>query len=208
MTAVENLSVWVGALMSLIGLSFIWFGRTKFFRFGQSLYLGAGVAYTFFTVWRTLVSSAFTPIAAGRYTLIAALFIGGLCFTRVTKYRWLARYPIALLAGIGVGIIFGLTLRSQILNQISASLTNLTTLTPDPISAVLMLVGTITSLLYFTYSRDHTGRYGWVVRIGRLFLMPSFGYVLATDNIGHANGLVTLIQNLLRDPLATLGITW
>ena len=208
MTSLETASIWIGTIMSLSGFSFTWFGNTLFFRFGQNLYLGAGVAFTFFTVWKSLTASAFTPIAAGRVTLIISLIIGALVFTRLTKYRWLARYPIALLAGTGVGVIFGLTLRSQIINQLSDSIKNLITLTPDPISGVMMLVGTLTSLLYFTYSREHTGKYGLLVRIGRLFLMASFAYVLSTDNIQHADGLIALLQNLIRDPLETIGISW
>jgi len=208
MTPTEIAMVWIGTVMSISGLSFIWFGDSLFFTFGQQLYLGAACAYTFFTIWRGLSSSAITPIASGRVSLIFSLIIGALAFARLTKYRWAARYPVAILSGIGVGVIFGLTIRSQILAQMSDALTNVIQRKPDPISAMLMLIGTLSALLYFTYTREHRGNYGRIVRVGRIFLMASFGYILATDNILHADGLIALLQNLIREPLKTLGIVW
>jgi hypothetical protein len=87
-------------------------------------------------------------------------------------------------------------------------LTNLIKRSPDVISAYVILAGTLTALLYFTYSREHSGNYGRIVKLGRIFLMASFGYILATDNILHADGLITLLQNLLKEPLKTIGIIW
>jgi hypothetical protein len=208
MTPAEIAMVWIGTAISLFGLSFIWFGDSIFFAFGEQLYLGAACAYTFFTVWKGLSASAFTPIAAGRVTLVISLIIGALAFARLTRWRWAARYPVATLSGIGVGVTFGLTIRSQILVQISDTLKNLIQSKPDPISAILILIGTLTALLYFTYTREHRGNYGRIVKVGRLFLMASFGYILATDNILHADGLIALLQNLIREPLKTLGIVW
>jgi hypothetical protein len=40
---------------------------------------------------------------------------------------------------------------------------------------LVILVGTITGLLYFFFSKEHTGNFGKVTRVGIYFLMISFG---------------------------------
>jgi len=208
MTVADIVSVWLGTALAVMGFSFIWFGDTIFFGFVEHLYLGGCTAYTWFTVVSALSSSAFIPIAAGRVSLIIAFILGILSFARMTKYRWMARYPVSVMSGVGVGVTIGLIIDSQLVKQLSATVSNIAEGTPDPVSAILILIGVLTSLVYFTYSREHTGKLGIVVTVGRLFLMASFGYVLAADNILHADGLITGLMSWIKDPLATIGITW
>ena len=208
MTPTEIIMTWIGALFALFGFSYIWFEDSRPFAFGENLYIGGIAAYTFFMVATSLKTSALDGIAAGRVTLIIPIIIGALVFSRFTRYRWLARYAIAVLAGIGVGLIFGLIIRSQILKQIEGTINNMATGQPDPISSVIILIGSLTALLYFTYGKEHTGSFGLVVKVGRIFLMASFGYLLSSDNIIHAGGLVTLLMEIIKGTLSTLGIYW
>ncbi|MEM2921707.1 MAG: hypothetical protein QXF26_05250, partial [Candidatus Bathyarchaeia archaeon] len=113
-----------------------------------------------------------------------------------------------ILAGIGVGVIFGLIIRSQILVQITDTINNVITGQPDPISSILIIIGSLTALLYFTYGKEHTGSFGIAVKIGRIFLMASFGFVLSSDNLIHADGLITLLIEIIKGTLATIGIYW
>jgi hypothetical protein len=205
---IDVIVTWLGAILAVFGFSYIWFENSRPFSFGEHLYLGAVCAYTFFVIATSLKTSAIDPLLAGRLTLIIPIIIGILVFTRFTKYRWLARYAIAIMAGIGVGLIFGLTIRSQILTQIQGTITDIANATPDPISSILILIGCITSLLYFTYTKEHKGVYGKVVKVGRIFLMASFGYMLASDNLIHADGLITLLIEIIKGTLASVGIHW
>jgi len=208
MTLTEILITWLGAIFAIFGFSYIWFEDSRPFAFGENLYIGGVCAYTFFVVASSLKTSAVDPIAAGRVTLIIPIILGILVFSRFTRYRWLARYPIAVLAGIGVGIVFGLIIRSQILKQIEGTINNIMTGSPDPISSILILIGSLTALSYFTYGREHTGGFGIMVKVGRIFLMASFGFLLSSDNLIHADGLITLLIEIIKGTLATLGIYW
>jgi len=134
--------------------------------------------------------------------LIVPMVISLLILTRWTKYRWLARYPTSILIGRSVGLIAGLAIESQIINMANMTIINLTTLSPDPISAIIMVVGVVTVLTYFLYSRTysylfHSGRLRLVARIGRIFLMCACGFLWSK----------IFIQEAI-DPLVTRNIVW
>ncbi|MEM2921706.1 MAG: hypothetical protein QXF26_05245, partial [Candidatus Bathyarchaeia archaeon] len=70
MTPVEILVTWLGAILAVFGFSFIWFGDSRPFAFGENLYIGGVCAYTFFVIATSLKTSALDPLMAGRVTLI------------------------------------------------------------------------------------------------------------------------------------------
>lgn len=118
---------------------------------------------------------------AGHWTLFVPLIIGVLFFARFTKYSWVYRYPLSIVIGIGIGLVFGLSIRAQILNQVLQTIdgmfkgakTGIVSL--DFLYAVIVMVGVLTSLSYFIYTKEQKGAFNWVVRIGRIFIMGSFG---------------------------------
>jgi hypothetical protein len=65
---------------------------------------------------------------------------------------------------------------AQIIGQIADTVTGLSTDTGLAlVNAVFILVGVVCSILYFTYSKEHTGLLGTVTRLGRYFLLASLG---------------------------------
>jgi hypothetical protein len=200
--AYEIVLMLVGVAFALMGTSILFFGYNIAFLFIEHFIIGGAGGVALIGYWRSLDKSAFQYIAAGRTLLIVPLLIGLLVFTRWTKYRWAARYPTSMMIGIGVGLIAGLVIDSQIINMATMTITNLTTLSPDPISAILMVVGVVTVLTYFLYSRTysyefHQGRLSMVARIGRIFLMCAAGFLWCRIFINEAI-----------DPLVSRNIVW
>jgi hypothetical protein len=185
MTPVDLLFTFFAVFMAVGHFSFMWLGDTYFSSFGERWFVGATVGYTFFVVYDSLKANAFDFILQGRVLLVVPLIIGLLSFARFTKYRWLARYPIAALSGIGLGIFFGLNIRGSILNIIVTTVNNTVTLSPDPFTAFFSIAAVICTTTYYLYSTKYatifhskTGRLYYVQRLGRLFMMVSFGYLL------------------------------
>jgi len=209
-TAISDLAmIWIGLVFAAGGFSFVLFGDNYLFTFGEHCYLGGFCAFTFFTVWNSLYATAIVPISSGRWLLTISLALGALVFTRLTRFRWAARYFVCILSGIGVGLILGLATRSEIIGQLSTTLVALQGISVgkiDMLSAAILVIGIITSLFYFTYTREHTGNYGRVVRVGRLFLMASFGYILLSDNVGGFDALALFLQKDWTDLLKGLGV--
>jgi len=154
--------------------------------FVESFYIAGIVVYALFAMYRSLMSTALTPISGGRVLLAIPVIIGLLAFTRLTRFRWLARYPITILSGIGIGLFFGLNLRAQIINPIALTIKDVVTGTPDRFSSIIMIIGVVTVLTYFLYSARYSntfhqprGRLYYVMRLGRVIFMISIGYLIA-----------------------------
>lgn len=193
----------------VVPFSYIWFGDTWIYNIAENTLIGSGVAFAFFSLTNTLNSSCFNFVAAGDWTMIIPLILGILVFSRFTKFRWLSRYAVSLLAGLGVGVAFGTTISAQILGQVNATVTGIVKGSPDPISSILALIGVVTVVSYFLYTARismtfHTGRLRYISEIGRLFLFASFGYLFVTDTYNHESG--PFLQLAVREFLTKLGI--
>lgn len=202
MEAYEIVLMLFGVVLAMMGTSLIYLGYNIAFNFVEHFIIGGAGAVAMIGYMRSLDKSAFQYIAGGRLLLIVPVVIGLLVFTRWTKYRWLARYPTSVMIGVGVGLIAGLCIQSQIINMANMTILNITNLSPDPVSAIIMVIGVVTVLTYFLYSRTysyqfHQGSLAFVSRIGRLFLMCACGFLWCRIFINEAI-----------DPLTTRNIIW
>jgi hypothetical protein len=94
-----------------------------------------------------------------------------------SDYAWLARYPTVVMMGVSMGAMLTGVMSAQIIGQISDTVTGLS---PGGgilgiINTILVLIGVVCSILYFTYGREQTGTFGTVTKIGRYFLLASLG---------------------------------
>jgi hypothetical protein len=205
MTPWDMAWMWVGMIMAIFAMSFNYLGDTYLFSFTERFYVGGTLGYTWFIIYNALMSNAVNFITSGSWWLIIPILIGLLSFTRLTKYRWLARYPVAIVSGIGVGLYFGLNLRASIIGPIITTIQNVFTGTAvttsgDYVNAALILVMLIICPLYFLYSQRtsspfHTkGKWGYyLMRLARLFMMMAWGY-LGVVNLFSA-GIVASLTN-------------
>ena len=160
-----------------------------------------------FSIVNTLKSQLVNPL------MIIPFIIGILAYTRWTKYRWLARYPIAVLSGIGLGVTVGSTIRGQIIAGMIQVIQDVQALNPDPVSAIISLIGVASVLFYFTYSEKysgpvHEGRFSTISRIGRIFLFAGFGYLYASTFVAEGVDALssTVIVIFLRTIRALQGV--
>ena len=64
---------------------------------------------------------------------------------------------------------------------------------------LLIVIGTICGLTYFTYTRPHTGLYGKMARMGILVLMVTFGASFGYAVMGRISVLIDRLRLLLSD---------
>ena len=207
MNPLEIIIMFGGVFLALGTFSYAFIGETKWFAISESVFIGGGIAMAGFAIVNTLTSQFTSPI------MIIPFIIGILAYTRWTKYRWLARYPIAVLSGIGLGVTVGSTIRGQIIAGMIQVVQDVKTLTPDPISAFISLIGVASVLFYFTYSEKysgpvHEGRFSTIARIGRIFLFAGFGYLYASTFVAEGVDALssTIIVIFLRTIRALQGV--
>jgi hypothetical protein len=208
MTSLELFILLFGVFLGVCGASYTFFEDSYFFILAEHASIGMGMAYGLYQTLISLKTSSVDLITKGSWWLIIPLLIGALSFTRLTRYRWAARYYNAVLAGVGVGVAFGATIRAEILAGIQMTISDIVK-SPNAISAWLVLVGFICTVTYFMYSaklsnpfHSPRGRLRFIMKLGRIFMMASFGYLYSRifideciDLIG--NGVVILLRRTI-----------
>ena len=110
---------------------------------------------------------------------------------------WLARWAIAYIVGMAGGLRFYSFLNSDILEQIKSAAIDFPGSWISIINAIILLIGTLTGLLYFFFSKEHTGVIGKLSKVGIYFLMISFGASFGFAVMGRISLLIGRIEELI-----------
>lgn len=164
--------IWIAAGLTLCIYSFL-YKDNPFYKFAEHLFVGVTAGYTIAITWhQAFMRLIWTPIRnEGNYVVLIPTFIGLLMFARfIPRYRWLIRYPLAFMIGVGAGASIPRTIQSIIFQQVSA-----TVLPIKSINAVIITIGVLCTLIYFFFSVEHKGPIKVASKIGIIFLMVSFG---------------------------------
>ena len=173
----DVIGLWVGWLLMLMIYSLPLYKENVTYRFAEYTYVGIALAITVITNFAYVVGVAINPLLDGEILMIVPLVLGCLMFTMlIPEYRWLSRYPIALLVGAG----FGLGIRGTIgPNLQDAIISTITAPTEGGALAwfnfAYIAVGLICSIMYFLLTIEQTGALKAPTRIGRLFIMIGLG---------------------------------
>jgi hypothetical protein len=98
---------------------------------------------------------------------------------------------------MAAGLRFYGYLNSDILEQINASTIDITGSYTDIINAIIIIIGTLTGLLYFFFSRSDTGLISKISKIGIYFLMISFGASFGFAVMGRISLLIGRFNSLI-----------
>ena len=121
------------------------------------------------------------------------------------QFNWMARWGIAYTVAIAAGLkAFGY-LNSNVLNQVKASSVDLFSgslpffsLGGDSVfNNIVLVIGTISSLMYFYFSKEQTGNFGRFTRLGIYFLMVSFGASFGFAVMGRISLLIGRFNDLI-----------
>jgi len=121
----------------------------------------------------------------------------------VSKWSWLARLGIAYTVGMAAGLRAYAFLNSNVLGQIKGSAVSFVDMPFFSLTGVsvfnnlIILVGTITGLLYFYFSKEHSGNFGKVTKVGIYFLMISFGASFGFAVMGRISLLIGRFTDLI-----------
>jgi hypothetical protein len=172
----SDVGVWIAAIYSICLYTFV-FKDTALFKFAEYSFIGLAAAYTGVRSLSALQQIAVKPISEGAVIWIIPLVLGLLLYTRYSKdLRWISRWPMSVLIGVGLGVTLRAAVEAQFLAMIRATFT--TVIVPDALSTVnniLIIVGVISALTYFLFTVQHTGPMRYPTLLGRYFFMAMFG---------------------------------
>jgi hypothetical protein len=195
MPSSEFIGTWLAAGLTLFCFSFL-YKDNPFYKFAEHLYVGISAGYwTSMEYHNVFLPNLWDPLMRldlnllfsfpelgfvlmwQSMILIVPFIFGILLFTRLTKnFAWLSRWSMALIIGIFAGIaIIGYS-TGDLITQIYANLLPLWTGNwLSSLNNIILIIGVITSLIYFFFSKEHKGTLGGAAKIGIWFLMISFG---------------------------------
>jgi len=115
----------------------------------------------------------------------------------VPNVGYLARWAIAYIVGMTAGLRFYSFLNSNILLQIPSVAIDFTADWGSIFNALIVVVGTITGLIYFFFSKEHKGTLGTLSKIGIYFLMIKFGASFGFAVMGRISLLIGQMNYLI-----------
>lgn len=209
MTPIEIMWIWVGAIITNTIVSMV-FKKTYAYTIVERLLVGSASGYAIMLNLRSIQTSGIAPMVGGRYTLIIAFLIFLLLWTRfIPKISWLSRYPTSILIGIGLGVALATGVSSQVLGLTLATVNDV--LKANDLSSmfngIIILVGTLSSLWYFIYTKEQKGTWSKFVYLGVIFMYILFGMTFAGQYL--ASGMertIIAFEYMIKAPLRTLGI--
>lgn len=206
----ETLGIWLISFLTLCIFSFL-YDDNPFYKFAEHLYVGVSAAYGAVIVYmNTIQPDLVDHIVKQDVWYWPVYFIPlALCFMVFTKlgdeWSWMARWPLAFVVGAYSGAAIPAMGGADVVLQMKATMLDLThgdwfTIT----SNVLLVVGTLASLVYFFFSTPHEGAVGITAKVGIGFLMISFGASFGYTVMARVSLAVGRAQELIKYSWASI----
>jgi len=90
-------------------------------------------------------------------------------------------------------------MQARVLKQVSATISGSGT-----VDGVIILVGVLVTVMYFVFTRQHTGTWGKAAVAGRYFMMIFFGATFAYTVMSRMALLIGRLEFLLSDWLGVM----
>jgi len=189
------LELWFGAVLTLMIFSFL-YKDNPFYKFAEHLFVGVSAAYWMVQgfwntlmpnlvgqLWPSLVRFAYPSLAdeAPNYWRIIPLMFGIFLLMRlIPPVSHFARLAMALAIGFAAGTNLTRYLQSDFVSQIGHTMYPLVSMEggfslTGTITNLVVVSGVLSGLVYFFFSKEHSGVIGRVSRYGIYVLMVSFG---------------------------------
>lgn len=214
---------WVAAILTFCIFSFL-YRDNVFYKFAEHVMVGIATGFLAVYTWYQILLPQFVePVVFGQYEatdkawqvylLIVPFIFGVFMLLRlVPKLAWLSRWSMALTIGLASGMALPPTLQTRILEQVySAGQVPILPLAGTPWEEVLgnyvLIVGTIAALIYFFFSKAHTGAFGSMAKVGIWVLMLGFGASFGYTVMARLSLLIGRVIFLFQDWLQYIKIT-
>lgn len=190
----EFFGVTVAAFFTLSLYSFL-YKDNPFYKLAEHIFAGISAGYYVGLIWHSVIKQQlWLPLVnEGQYLLIIPGILGILMFTRfISKISWLSRLSLAFVVGNTAGITLIRQLHGMVLPQVRSTFLNLT-----DAASIVMVVGVISTIIYFYFSKEHKGALGFVAQVGIWFIMISFGASFGYTVMARVSLLIGRAQFLL-----------
>jgi hypothetical protein len=194
---------WVAALLTLFIFSFL-YKDNPFYKFAEHLFVGVSAGYWFAYYYHNVViPNLYDPLSQGHYLYIIPAVLGVMMLLRLApRIGWISRWALAFIIGMGSGYYLITYLQTNAMAQVQATMM----LRLNTVNNVLLVVGVLTGLIYFFFSKEHKGVLGGAAKVGIWFLMVAFGASFGYTVMARFSLLIGRMHFLLFQWLPTIPI--
>jgi hypothetical protein len=214
----EIVGATLAGILTLAIFSFL-YKDNAFYKFAEHLFVGVAAGYYVSIQFRNVfVPNLWDPLIAGDLWSFVPLILGLLLFARlVPKASWLSRWPMGAMIGAYAGLSLIGFLQGDLIEQVRANLVSLKVTYPETgelnafasFNNFLLIVGVLTTLVYFFFSLEHKGPVGVISKIGIYFLMISFGASYGFTVMARISLLIGRLEFLFWEwPAAFATLLW
>jgi hypothetical protein len=211
----DPIGVWIAAILTIMAFSYL-LGDNPLYRVAEHLLVGSAIAYAVvISLHSVLIPRLFSRLSEGQWLYLIPLVLGILLLAKV-RPAWadFGNVPMGVMLGVGVALALGGALSGTIGPQVRATIASVNpadypgTGWFGVLDAIVIVVGTVGTLLYFHFSvrksdRQKENPRDGVVRIwakiGRWTMMVAFGAIFATVTMSRVSLFVGRVQFLLGD---------
>jgi hypothetical protein len=208
---VDTFGTWLAALLTLGIFSFL-YKDNPLYKFSEHLFVGVSAAYWMVVYyWTQIKPNLLGTLWPSKWGVssqeqnlwyFVPLLLGLFMLARlVPRIGWLSRWSLAFVVGMAAGLRLYSFLQSNAMAQIHDTIQPVV-VRGDAVSAInnlVVAVGVFTGLIYFYFSKEHTGTFGLLSRVGIYFLMVSFGAAFGFTVMGRISLLIGRLHFLMFD---------
>ncbi len=203
MSGLEIFQIWIMAFFTLALFSFLYKDNPAY-RLAEHIFAGLTAGYQVGLIWDTIIlQKLWDPMVQnGQWWLFIPGVLGFLMFARlIPKISWLSRVSLAFVMGTTAGVFLVTQLHGLVLPQMQSTMLALGGENgfASAVLAIVVVVGVISTLVYFYFSKEHTGVLGVTAKVGIWFIMISFGAHFGYTVMGRVSLLIGRVQFLIDD---------
>lgn len=194
--------IWLIAFLTLALFSFM-YKDNPIYKVAEHIFAGLTTGYQVGLVWESvIIQQLWNPMLDGKWWLFIPGILGMLMFARFfQKISWISRISLAFVMGITAGIFLISELHGRVLPQMQDTMRPLwgSDGFAELLLSLIIIVGVISTLIYFYFSKPHTGAFGVTAKVGIWFIMISFGAHFGYTVMGRISLLIGRVQFLIED---------
>lgn len=188
----ETWGIWLGAILTCAIFSYL-LGDNELFELAEHMFVGAGAGHAITMGFGNIRDAAWNPMfKEGKFLMIIPVILGVLLYARFIKgYGWLAHWGVAVMVGIGTGVLLRGLPSSQIIQQIRATMLPLNSL-----DNVIIIFGTLGGITYFLFTIKGNAAVNGISTFGRWAMMVCFGAAFGAavfQCTGQAAGAIQIV---------------
>ncbi len=194
---------WVALFFTISVFTFLW-KDNPLYKLAEAVTVGVSMGYGAVIWWDINVVGRFwvplTTRGATGLLLIIPAILGLMMVTRIIpRFAWMSRYALAFTIGAYSGMGLPRSLQATILQQLYATMLPIDLSVTGIIYNLIIIVGVLSALIYFFFSKEHKGVFGGIANVGIWFLMVGFGATFGYTVMARLSLFIGRVLFILKD---------